>query len=287
MTEWSQKTWKQTINDQNQCLQGFARGAIDHHFGRNCSPSEEECEMQSLFWNFSDNTCNSEPVYCQGKCMPWTFTDGGGGCLDAIDYCAFAYGCSSGTVDSGQGCCCFPTPVVIDVAGNGFQLSSAANGVHFDMGGDEHSEPISWTTVGSDDAWLALDRNANGVIDSSKELFGTFTDQPHATSQRNGFVALAEFDRVDNGGNGDGQIDNRDAIFINLKLWQDQNHNGVSEASELSTLPELGVAILDLKFKESKRVDSFGNQFLYRAKVTDTRGNQAGRWAYDVTLLTR
>jgi hypothetical protein len=175
---------------------------------------------------------------------------------------------------------------VIDIAGNGFQLSNASAGVHFDMGGDGHSELISWTTVNSDDAWLALDRNGNGLIDSSKELFGTFTDQPHATSTRNGFVALAEFDRVDNGGNADGRINNQDAIFASLKLWQDQNHNGVSEASELSTLPALGVAILDLKFKESKRVDGFGNQFLYRAKVTDTRGNQAGRWAYDVTLAT-
>jgi hypothetical protein len=118
-------------------------------------------------------------------------------------------------------------------------------------------------------------------------LFGTFTDQPHATSKRNGFVALAEFDRVDNGGNADGQIDSRDFIFTSLRLWQDVNHNGVSEAIELSTLAKLGVAIIDLKFKDSRRVDTFGNQFLYRAKVTDAHRNQAGRWAYDVTLVAR
>lgn len=246
----------------------------------------DDCQNIGWFWNFTNNTCSSQPVNCAHHCVPYLPLDTGG-CFDAADYCAFAYGCPPGTVDGGQGCCCFATPVVIDVAGNGFHLSDVSNGVQFDMGGDGHREPISWTIAGSDDAWLALDRNGNGVVDSAKELFGTFTDQPHATSKRNGFVALAEFDRVDNGGNSDGQIDNRDFIFKSLRLWQDVNHNGVSEISELSTLPKLGVSIIDLKFKDSRRVDSFGNQFLYRAKVTDAHRNQAGRWAYDVTLVAR
>src|SRR4029077_18750385 len=104
-------------------------------------------------------------------------------------------------------------------------------GVFFDMGGDGHREPIAWTTQGSDNAWLCLDRNGKGTIYSGKELFGNFTDQPHATTTRNGFVALTEFDRADLGGNDDGVIDKRDAIFDLLWLWQDTNHNGVSEPS--------------------------------------------------------
>ena len=173
---------------------------------------------------------------------------------------------------------------MIDVAGNSFSLTDGYTGVHFDMGGDGHSEPIAWTTAGSDDAWLVLDRNGNGQIDSSKEMFGNFTDQPHAITVRNGFVALAEFDRTDNGGNGDKQIDRSDSVFASLKLWQDTNHNGVSEASELHALPSLGLASIDLKYKESKKTDGNGNQFSYRAKVTDEHGNQIGRWAWDVTL---
>lgn len=205
------------------------------------------------------------------------------------EYCCNAdeaAACRDGGGEWNDTTCTCTSPVLIDLAGDGFDLTDAANGVIFDIHGNGVPKQVSWTSFNSDDAWLALDRNGNGLIDDGSELFGSATLQTPLTSgaSKNGFRALALLDSVGHGGNHDGLIDARDSLFSSLKLWQDRNHNGLSEADELQRLADSEVVLIELRYKEAKRRDENGNWFRYRAKIRDARGEQAGRWAWDVFL---
>ena len=242
---------------------GFAAG-----YCREMIPTDQtDCEGFLWFWNpISDFCQQNAPPPCHLTpeiCEPgwWSY-----------EWC---------------GCVGNVTPILVDVAGNGFNLTNSARGVDFNLNRKGGKEKLAWTSTNSDDAWLVLDRNGNGTVDDGAELFGDVTAQPEPSGgvKKNGFRALAEFDLQANGGNADGQIDRNDTVFSDLRLWQDKNHNGISEAGELHTLPSLNVAVFELDYKESKRTDSNGNQFRYRAKVKNASGQHLGRWAWDVFLV--
>jgi len=177
-----------------------------------------------------------------------------------------------------------PSPIIIDISGKGFVLTNATAGVTFDISGTGHPIQMGWTAPRADNAFLALP-GADGLIHNGTQLFGNFTPQPRATTP-NGFAALAVYDDPKNGGNGDGVIDARDAVFASLRLWIDANHDGISQPEELHTLPSLGVNSISLTYKEDRRTDQFGNVFRYRVQVNPGDATNTGRMAYDVFFVT-
>jgi hypothetical protein len=128
-------------------------------------------------------------------------------------------------------------PIVLDLDHNGVAFSSLENGVTFDINGDGASDQVAWTANGGDGI-LALDVDGSGKIENGNELFTpTFAGGQFA----DGLAALASLD-----GNKDGVISSDDQAFDKLVVWQDANHNGVSEASELARLGDLGIKSIDL-----------------------------------------
>lgn len=252
---------------------------------------EAACLAFGFLWSFNAGACRATTPSTQSDCdgFGWYWNPMNDFCQsDAPPPCEiFPEVCENGGW-SFEWCGCVPynTPILIDIAGNGFNLTSSASGIDFNLNNIGGKEKLGWTNANSDDAWLVRDRNSNGTIDNGTELFGDLTPQPASSNgeKKNGFRALAEYDKTSSGGNHDGQIDNRDSVFTNLRLWQDKNHNGLSETSELHTLQALNVATLELDYKSSKKTDSHGNQFGYRAKVKNSHGQQSGRWAWDVYL---
>jgi Ca2+-binding RTX toxin-like protein len=95
---------------------------------------------------------------------------------------------------------------------------------------------VAWTA--GNDGILALDLNGSGTIDNGTEIFTPhFAGGGHAS----GLAALASLDS-----SGDGVIDGADAGFAGLMVWQDLNHDGVSDAGELASLTDHGISGINL-----------------------------------------
>ncbi len=177
---------------------------------------------------------------------------------------------------------CPESPVILDLDGNFFHFTDAAGGVMFDIDASGHPQQVAWTQASSQDAWLALDRNQNGLIDNGNELFGNYTVQPadvEGNPSPNGFLALSVFDS-----NHDGWVDSQDGVYSRLRLWVDASHDGVSQPDELFTLESKGVRALSTDYKQSAATDPNGNLLYYRAKVDSASGYAVGPYAYDVFL---
>jgi Ca2+-binding RTX toxin-like protein len=149
-------------------------------------------------------------------------------------------------------------PLIFDLNHDGVILTSLNHSnVLFDLDSDGVKERTAW--ISSKDGFLSLDVNQNGLIDNGSELFGTSTSD--------GFSVLAQSDV-----NADGRIDASDLIFANLRLWKDENSDGISQPSELITMSQAGVLSIDLHALSNGWQSREGNLIVSQGKYKDTIG---------------
>lgn len=133
-------------------------------------------------------------------------------------------------------------PLVLNFPGKAAELADTR--FDFDLDADGDQESVAGLGRGS--AFLALDRNGDGAINDGRELFGALSG--------NGFADLKAYDT-----DGNNWIDEADAIYSQLRLWQpgaDAAAAGKAgqegQGAGLQTLQEAGVGALWLGSVQSE-----------------------------------
>ncbi|WP_310614864.1 Ig-like domain-containing protein [Limnohabitans sp.] len=137
------------------------------------------------------------------------------------------------------------TPVVLDLSRDGV-LSYTQ--VVLDVNGDGHLDQTAWAAA--QDGVLVLDKYADGKVhDNSQYAFSQYGAAGSTDLQG----LAAGFDS-----NHDGVLDAKDAKFAQFKVWQDANQNGVSDAGEVRSLGDLGIASIGLTSDNVVRTPAAG-----------------------------
>jgi len=157
------------------------------------------------------------------------------------------------------------SPILIPTGnGQNYKLTSAKDGVWFDMNGDSIPTRMSWTSADSDLAFLVWDRDGDGVIPETltgKDLVGNFTSPGAA----HGFVALFDLNMALTGVWRD-RLTSDDALFHRLYLWTDRNHDAVVDQGEIRPFGDQFAAILFFASPHHRR-DGHGNLFAWEGTV--------------------
>jgi hypothetical protein len=157
------------------------------------------------------------------------------------------------------------SPLVLDLNGDGVQTLAVGSGVAFDLADLGLLQKSAW--IDRHDGLLAMDLNRDGRINSGAELFGNSTLLANGSKAADGWAALAALDS-----NSDGKVDALDERFADLRVWVDANGDGLTDAGELNTLMNAGIASLDLAYAPG-RVEQNGNILDGAGRFTKTNGD--------------
>ncbi|MDP1610950.1 MAG: Ig-like domain-containing protein, partial [Sulfuritalea sp.] len=179
-------------------------------------------------------------------------------------------------------------PLILDLNGDGVKLTSFADApVLFDIDHDGGSKEVTgW--VSKEDGIVVMDLNGNGRIDGISETMseyfnGTVGSNGDAGTKpyANGFAALKSLDS-----NADNQFTALDSAWTNVKVWQDANHDGLTDAGELKTLDELGITSINLTPTTQSGLVNGGNEVLATGTFVQdgiTKEAQAARFIANPT----
>ncbi len=154
-------------------------------------------------------------------------------------------------------------------------LSKPGQGILYDILGARSTpapytkKQISWASTKK--FYFVTLPNSQGQVTGIDQLFGDNTTGPDGMFSSNGYSALAKFDGTTADGKtrslpADGFISNKDAVFPLLRLWNDANQDGVTQSSELKTLSEMGVTVLDLRYDPNYyEMDIYGNEVKFKS----------------------
>ncbi|OPK02803.1 S8 family serine peptidase [Pseudomonas veronii] len=172
-------------------------------------------------------------------------------------------------------------PMILDLNGDGVTLVNFSESTaFFDIDNDGGSrEQTGWVkAVGAaTDGILVHDLNNDGVINGIQETLSEYYNGVTGTGGNtgtrpyaDGFVALKALDS-----NGDNLFNNLDAGWSQLRVWVDQNGDGLSfidsndngikdstELSELRTFAELGITSINLTKSAQSGLVNTGNEVL-------------------------
>lgn len=279
--------------------QEICSGSTDR-YGKGCTMVNSEGDGCSEMYETCGSYCDPDSI---SSAASWCSPNPGGGtsgqcwcsgsqqctCAASSQSCTVSADCCAGLVcnQSMGKCSTNESPILLNLESNGVgdHLTSPYEGVPFDLNADGVMETVAWTRPNAPVGFLAWDRDENGAIDNGAELFGNHTVLRDGTIAANGFEALQDLDRAP-GSVRDGQIDARDAIYAKLRVWLDSNHNGLTDHGELVSLSDAGVTRIFTAYRESRRVDRYGNEYRYVGLAMMQRnGHERIRRIFDVFLV--
>ncbi|MFY1027804.1 S8 family serine peptidase [Actinobacillus seminis] len=161
-------------------------------------------------------------------------------------------------------------PLILDLNGDGAKaVSYSDKSVLFDIDNDGGSlEETGW--LSNQDGLLVQDLNNNGKIDNMAEVFSEYyagkagrNGESGEKRFKNGFEALSTLDS-----NRDRVFDHKDKGFNSVRVWQDKNHNGITDKGELQTLADLGITSVDLRYQDAGGQLFYGNELLAKGNFT-------------------